>query len=90
MQQMVQRFSISGSVSSGTTRLKTTLYELIETINEEIKPGEENWVPLIVDYMLCSSNSVLSIAENNRQRLFDLDGLFRPPVTEETQSWLNP
>jgi hypothetical protein len=66
MQQMVQRFSISGSVSSGTTRLNTTLYELIQAINEEIKPGEEHCVPLIVDYMLCSGKSFLSIAENKR------------------------
>jgi hypothetical protein len=63
---MVQRFSISGSVSSGTTRLNTTLYELIQAINEEIKPGEEHCVPLIVDYMLCSGKSFLSIAENKR------------------------
>jgi hypothetical protein len=66
MQQMVQCFSISGSASSKTTRLKTTLYELIQAINEEIKPDEDHWVPLIVDYMLCSGKSFLSIAENKR------------------------
>jgi len=66
MQQMVQRFSISGSASSETAGLTTTLYELIEAVNEEIKPGEEHWVHLIVDHMLCSGKSFLSIAKNKR------------------------
>jgi hypothetical protein len=58
MQQMVQCFS--GSASSGTTDLKTTLYELIEAVSEEIKPGEEHWVSLIVDHMLFSGRSIPS------------------------------
>ena len=41
MLQLSQRFCISDSASSGTIGLKTTLYELIEAVNEEIKPGEE-------------------------------------------------
>jgi hypothetical protein len=60
MQQMEQCYSISGSASSGTTGLKTTLYELIETVSEEIKPGEEHWVSLIVDHMLFSGRSIPS------------------------------
>ena len=66
MLQLSQRFCISDSASSGTTGLKTTLYELIEAVNEEIKPGEEHWVHLIVDHMLCSGKSFLSIAKNKR------------------------
>jgi hypothetical protein len=66
MRQMAQSFCISGSASSGTTDLKTTLYELIEAVHEEIKPGEEHWVSLIVDHMLFSGKSFLSIAKNKR------------------------
>ena len=66
MQQIIQRFSISGSASSGTTGLKTTLYELIEAVYEEMKPGEEHWMPIIVNHMLCSGKLFLPIAENKR------------------------
>jgi len=66
MQQMIQRFSISGSASSRTVGLKTTLYELIEAVYEELKPGEEHWMPIIVNHMLCSGKSFQSIAENKR------------------------
>ena len=58
MQQMVKRFSISGSAVAGAAGLRTTLYELIEAVNEAIKPGEEHWVPLIVDHMLFSGRSI--------------------------------
>jgi len=60
MLQLSQRFCISDSASSGTIGLKTTLYELIEAVNEEIKPGEEHWVSLIVDHMLFSGRSIPS------------------------------
>jgi len=66
MRQMAQSYYISESASSGITRLITTLYEMIEAVHEEIKPGEEHWVSLIVDHMLCSGKSFLSIAENKR------------------------
>jgi hypothetical protein len=58
MLQLAQRFRMSDSASSGTTGLKTTLYELIEAVREEIKPGEEHWVSLIVDHMLFSGRSI--------------------------------
>ena len=60
MQQMAQSFFISGSEFSGATVLKTTLYELIEAVHEEIKPGEEHWVSLIVDHMMFSGKSIPS------------------------------
>ena len=37
------------------TSIKTTLWELIETVNEEVSPGEEPQVPLIVSCILDSS-----------------------------------
>jgi hypothetical protein len=60
MQPMAQSFCISGPPSSGSTGIKTTLYELIEAVTEEINPGEEHWISLIVDHMLCSGKSILS------------------------------
>jgi len=60
MLQFAQNFCISDSTSSGTIGLKTTVYELIEAVSEEIKPGEEHWVSLIVDHMLFSGRVIQS------------------------------
>jgi len=60
MKQMAERFSISESGVAGATGLRTTLYELIETVNEVIKPGEERWVTFIVHHMLFSGRSISS------------------------------
>ena len=38
--------------------IKTTLYELIELVGEEIRPGEEKLVPVIVDQILETGQSV--------------------------------
>jgi hypothetical protein len=38
--------------------IKTTLYELIELVSEEICPGEEKLVPLIVNQILETEQSV--------------------------------
>lgn len=38
--------------------IKTTLYELIELVSEEIRPGEEKLVPVIVNHMLETGQSV--------------------------------
>jgi hypothetical protein len=38
--------------------IKTTLYELIELVSEEIRPGEEKWVPVIVNHILETGQSV--------------------------------
>ncbi|MGV7223321.1 MAG: hypothetical protein ACQ9MH_17555 [Nitrospinales bacterium] len=58
MQHMAQCLSISEPVSSESFSIKTTLYKLIEAVNEEIKPDEEQWVTLIVDDILRSGRSV--------------------------------
>ena len=44
MQSMAQTFPISNPAQSSLTTFKTTLYELIEAIAEEIKPEEERLV----------------------------------------------
>ena len=38
--------------------IKTTLYELIKLVNEEIRPGEEKLVPVIVNQILETEQSV--------------------------------
>jgi hypothetical protein len=38
----------------GYSRIETTLYELIDVINEEILPGEEELVPEVVQHMVVS------------------------------------
>ena len=38
--------------------IKTTLYELIELVSEEIRPGEEKLVPVIVEQILETGQSV--------------------------------
>lgn len=65
MLQFAQNFCISDSASSGTIGLKTTVYELIEAVSEEIKPGEEHWVSLIVDHMLFSGRVIQSDKKQN-------------------------
>jgi len=68
MPQLAQSFCISDSSYSGTTGLKTTLYELIEAVDEEIKPGEERWVSLIVDHMLFAGRMIQS--DNKKQNMY--------------------
>ena len=60
MQQMEQNFGTMPSGYLESAGIKTTLYELVEAVSEEICPGEENWVPLIVSHMLDSGRSVPS------------------------------
>ena len=38
--------------------IKTTLYELIELVRGEIRPGEENLVPAIVNHIMTSGHAV--------------------------------
>jgi hypothetical protein len=38
--------------------IKTTLYEIIDLVSEEIRPGEEKLVPVIVNHMLETGQSV--------------------------------
>jgi hypothetical protein len=52
MKHSTKSHRLLGPLSSKSAPIITTLYELIETVNEEIKPGEEHWVSLIVDHIL--------------------------------------
>jgi hypothetical protein len=40
------------------TTFKTSLYELIELVSAEIRPGEEKLVPIIVNHILETGQSV--------------------------------
>jgi len=42
---------------SANTVAETTLYELIEAVNEEVEPEEEQWVPVIVSCILEAGRS---------------------------------
>ncbi len=55
-----RNFCVSKPTFLRSVYLKTTLYELIETVNEEIKPGEEHLVSLIVDHMLFAARMIQS------------------------------
>ena len=54
MQQMEKNFDTMQSGYLGSSAIETTLYELVETVSEEICSGEEHWVPLVVSHMLDS------------------------------------
>ena len=41
--------------------IKTTLYELIDLVSEEIRPGEEILIPVIVNQILETGRSVKRI-----------------------------
>jgi len=60
MHPMEQNFCLSESEFSKYAYIKTTLYKLIEAVNDEVKPDEDHWVPLIVDHILCSGRSIQS------------------------------
>jgi hypothetical protein len=60
MHPMEQSFCLSESEFSKSAYIKTTLYKLIEAVNDEIKPDEAHWVPLIVNHILCSGRSIPS------------------------------
>jgi len=60
MQDMAPCLSLSETVFSEPFSKKTTLCELIEAVNEEIKPDKEHGVTLMVDDILCSDRSVSS------------------------------
>lgn len=60
MHPMEQSFCLSESEFSKSAYIKTTLYKLIEAVNEEIRPGEEHWVSLIVDHMLFTGRVIQS------------------------------
>lgn len=47
------------SISSNNTLFQTTLYDLIEAVNENVKPEEDQLVAQIVMDLLNSSNAKL-------------------------------
>lgn len=65
MHPMEQSLCLSESEFSKSAYIKTTLYKLIEAVNDEIKPDEDHWVPLIVDYILCSGRRIQSEKKQN-------------------------
>jgi hypothetical protein len=44
MESLTKSHPLLGALSSKSTPIITTLYDLVETVNEEIKQGEEHWV----------------------------------------------
>ncbi len=66
MQDMARCLSLSETVFSEPFSKKTTLCELIEAVNEEIKPDKEHGVTLMKDDILCSDRSVSSYKNTRR------------------------
>jgi len=61
----VRGFCVSKPTFLRSSFLKTTLYEVIEAVNEEINPGEEHLVFLIVDHMLFAGRMIQSDKKHN-------------------------
>lgn len=61
MQQMEQNFGITSPEHSEFERVETSLWKLVEALNEEVCPGEEHLLPLIVSHMLNSGRSAPSV-----------------------------
>jgi hypothetical protein len=64
MERSTKSHRLLGPLSSKSAPIITTLYELVETVNEEIKPGEEHWVSLIVDHILTAKAAKSDKKEN--------------------------
>ncbi len=60
MQQMEQNFGTMALERSEFERIETTLWKLVEALNEEVCPDEEQLLPLIVSHMLDSDRSIAS------------------------------
>jgi hypothetical protein len=58
---MEQNFGTMPSGYLESAGIKTTLYEIVEALNEEVCPDEEHLLPLIVSHMLNSGRSVPSV-----------------------------
>jgi hypothetical protein len=61
MQQMEQNFDSMTPEHSEFERVETTLWKLVEALNEEVCPGEEQLLPLIVSHILDSGRSIPSV-----------------------------
>jgi hypothetical protein len=55
---IARSFCVSKPTFLRSVCLNTTLYELIETVNEELKPCEEHLVSLIVDHILFAGRGI--------------------------------
>lgn len=58
MRYTARSFGASKPAFLESVRVKTTLYELIGAVNEEIRPGEEYLVFLIVGHMLFAGRRI--------------------------------
>ena len=61
---MEQNFGTMALERSEFERIETTLWKLVEALNEEVCPDEEQLLPLIVSHMLDSDRSIASYREN--------------------------
>ena len=64
MERSTKSHRLLAPLSSKSSPIITTLYELVETVNEEIKPGEEHRVSLIVDHILSAKAAKSDKKEN--------------------------
>ena len=64
MERSIESHRLLGPLPSKSAPIITTLYELVETVNDEIKPGEEHWVSLIVDHILTAKAAKSDKKEN--------------------------
>jgi len=58
---MAQSFNTRAPERPEIERNETTLWKLVEALNEEVCPDEEHLLPLIVSHMLDSGRSVPSV-----------------------------
>jgi len=61
MQQMEQNFGTMAPERPEFERIETTLWKLVEALNEEVCPDEEHLLPLIVNHMLDSGRLIPSV-----------------------------
>ncbi len=57
MLQKAQCFSKPQSISVNHTKIQTTLYDLIEAVNETVKPNEDRFVTEAVMDLLIAGNA---------------------------------
>ena len=57
MSQEAQSYAKAPSISEDHTRIQTTLYDLIEAVNETVKPNEDRFVTEAVMDLLIAGNA---------------------------------
>ena len=68
MERSTKSHRFLGPLFSKSAPIETTLYEMIEAVNEEIKSGEEHLVSLIVDHMLFTGRVIQSDKKRNEYK----------------------